>query len=326
MATRTKTAVDPRTEIQKLLRKGKTTWKESREEAKNLGPIDVPDGVYEVDFDSAEFKVKDGTPYIVRRHVIVDGDHADKILPDTLWFDLDNPKRTAYIYAWIELLGYDLPEDPAELYDLVEQITADGYSGVCKVYHWGDNARMGIDLQKVYEAEEGAEGTEEPATEEGTEEPPLEDMSIDELLQICEEDGIQVPKGRRGRKPAKAAIIKAIEDFDAAQEAEEGTEEPATEEGDDDDAQLLEDTAEFCKAQDIKLTKGDATDLEAMKKKISKYDYVRTELEEEDVELLNEIGLGELVVEEEPAEEPAEEPPATTKTSRGRGRGRGRSK
>jgi hypothetical protein len=320
-------APDPRSEIQKLLRKGKKTWGDSKEEAKTIGRVDVPDSNYEVDLQGCEFKVKDGTPYIVRRHVIVDGDHADKVVVDTLWFDLENARRTAFIYQWLELLGEALPEDPGELFDIIERINEESYQGKVRVYHWGDNNRLGVDLLEAYEPEEGGAGSETASEEAPAEEAPaedaekpLEEMELEELLKICEEDSIEVPKGRRNRAPGKDAVIAAIKKWDeenpeAAAPAEEAASEEAPAEGGDDDAKaLLEDTAAFCKAQDIKLTKAEAGDIEAMKKKISKYEYVSNELEKDDVELLGELGLEELVVQ---PEAPKEEPPKRTSRRRG---------
>ena len=320
-------APDPKTEITKLLRKGKKTWAESKEEAKTIGRVDVPDGTYEVDLQSCEFKVKDGTPYIVRRHVIVDGDQADKVLTDTLWFDVENAKRVAFIYQWLELAGFDLPEDPGELFEIIEQLNEECYSGKVRVYHWGDNNRMGVDLQEAYDPEEeggeegAAEGAEEAGAEEGeAEEVALEDMTVEELLEVCTEEEIELPKTRRGKQPTKEALIRTIEAADEEGGEEEGAEEGGEEEGaeeaaeEDDSAARL---AEFCKAQDIKLGKGEADDLEAMKKKISKYEYVKDELEEDDVALLAEVGLEELVVEGE-AEEEAPAPAPKKKSTRRR--------
>jgi len=320
-------APDPKTEITKLLRKGKKTWAESKEEAKTIGRVDVPDGTYEVDLQGCEFKVKDGTPYIVRRHVIVDGDHADKVLTDTLWFDVENAKRVAFIYQWLELAGFDLPEDPGELYEMIEQLNEECYSGKVRVYHWGDNNRMGVDLLEAYdpEDEDGEEGGEEEGTEEageeeaGTEEAgdddgeevALEDMTEEELLEVCKDEGIELPKARRGKKLTKAQLIRTIEAADEAADGgeEEGEEETGEEDAGDDVAERL---AEFCKAQDIKLAKGEADDIEAMKKKVAKYEYVRDELEEDDVAVLTEAGLEELIVDgEEEAPEP--EPKKTTR-------------
>lgn len=278
---------NPKTEIQKLLREGKQVWADSKEEAKTLGrSADVPDGIYEVDLQSAEFKVKDGTPYIVRRHVVVDGNHRNKVLIDALWYDLENARRTAYIFAWVEMLGFTPPDDPGELFDIVEAINKGGYTAKARVYHWGDNDRLGIDLLEIYEPE----GAEDEQTADAEPEKAIEDMTVEELTAICTEKKIPIPTGRRGAAPGRAALVQAIKDWDAT---------PA---GEDDAAALLADTAAFCKAQDIKLTAEQAKDLEAMKKLISKYEYVVTELEESDASLLKDLGLEELIVEEQKPE------------------------
>jgi hypothetical protein len=305
--------VDPKSEIQNLLRKGKQVWADSKEEAKTLGRgANVPDGTYEVDLQSVEFKVKDGTPYLVRRHVVVDGEQKDKVLVDTLWYDLENARRTAFIFAYIEMLGFTAPEDPAELFDIVEQVNKEGYAAKARVYHWGDNDRMGVDLLEVYEPEAaaGAEGAAPAAAAEPAEKA-LEDMTVEELKEICTTEGIAVPSGRRGAAPSKDVLIAAIKAWDAAHPVEGEAAAPAA----DDAAALLTDTAAFCKAQDIAVTPAQAKDIEAMKKLISKYEYVRTELEESDASLLKDLGLEELIV--EPA---APTPPPTPAPARRRGK------
>ena len=303
-----KTAVDPKSEIQNLLRKGKQVWADSKEEAKTLGRgANVPDGTYEVDMQSVEFKVKEGTPYLVRRHVIVDGEQKDKVLVDTLWFDLENARRTAFIFGYIEMLGFTAPEDPAELFDIVEQVNKEGYAAKARVYHWGDNDRMGVDLLEVYEPEAAA-GAEAAGTAAAAEpaEKALEDMTEAELLEVFTTESIPAVPTRRGRAATKEQLIAAIKAWDAAHPVEEAAGGDA---GGDEAAALVEDTAAFCKAQDIKLTAEQAKDLEAMKKLISKYEYVKTELEESDVSLLKDLGLEALIVEPEaPAPTPAPAP------------------
>jgi hypothetical protein len=309
--------------------------KEAWTEGKNAAP-GVPDGVYTMQLQNCELDESgNGNMMVKREHLILDGEHAGEVVRDQIVFE-GNAFGARFLSQFIEQMGYESPDNPEDIEDVVTAIAKDARKYTAQVKKAKDsdfrNVRIKALLEedeapatpaakaapakappaKVAAAPKAAPKKAEPAAEE--EDPFPAGSSV-----TFSDEGNELT-GKVNEKNADGNYIVETEDgnlyeldADSITAAEEVTDEQATGE-----AAPEEDTAEliaFCQAHSIECA--DDEDAASLTEKINQFEYEKSELTKEEVELLEKIGATIKAPAPKPAPKAAPKPAAkgTAKTA-----------
>jgi len=141
----------------------------------------------------------------------------------------------------------------------------------------------------IVKAEKGS--SEDEGKESGEGAPDFDEMDKEDLLEYIDENEIEpsdlgFKTAKKMKKADEDALREALEDYT---EDEQGEEEGEEEGGSEDDDKLLEGAKEFCGTWNVKIAKD--ADLDDIKEAIADCEFPADECDEDEVELLTELGL-----------------------------------
>jgi len=278
--------------------------REMYEDAK-IYSSDVPEGQYKLQLLSASmaFAKTSGALMIKRQHQVLDGDHEGKHVFDNLVlthvFGWNNAQK------WMELCGYEVPDDPEEVEDVITGINEENPIVIARVTKSGeDNSFTNVHvielLEESAEVEDDDDEEEKPAPKKGKAKKASGEFDIGDAVTFEDDDG-GVTSGK----------IVDFEDDEAHVEDEEGevwvievadlskadkkekktkkTKKTKKKDEDDDTALLLA----FCQAQGIDQEENvdEDTSLEDLVEILSEYEWDGSELSDGECELLDRVGV-----------------------------------
>jgi len=203
-----------------------------------FGGVKIDPGEYIARLQSAKLvESKSSGKLMVRReHVLMDGEFKGMVIFDNMI--LETPMGLTFIRRWFDQMGYEAPEDPEEIENVVSAVSKDAANVKIQVKHSGDFVNVAV--IEVLDEEK-----EEPASKAS---------------------GKTATSGGKG-KPAD----------------------------DDEDTELLKNLFIFCKAQDIDTEKDDTIDV--LCERIKEYDWPKEELTDDEVEMFEEAGISDVIIE-----------------------------
>ena len=318
----------------RLSRMGQT-WSSGKQ-----GPPGVPAGVYNMQMQKCCLKESaNGAMMIEREHLILDGQHEGEVVRD--YMNLETAYGPRFATQFIEKMGYESPDNPEDLEELVAAIANDAPTYQAKVKVSGDFRN--VDIIRL---------TEKPATsipastvkkpqpppppvkQNSTKPEPLPVKKVEPTpppasttfevgADVTFSDGETTFEGKVQEDKGESVVVEtdagdlyevetskvSLADVEVVQEA---TEEAP--EGED-----SSDLIAFCQAHDIEVTEDESRD--SCIEKINKFEYKKSELTPEELTLLEGIEAS-FEVEEKPKAKPAPKPapkvtakPSPTKTT-----------
>jgi len=262
----------------------------------------VPDGTYTMQLLSAEVTLSKASnnPMVDRRHVVVDGEQEGQEVRDRMMLHTDNGPY--YANKWVELMGYQSPEDLADLPEVVKVISEAHPIVVAEVRRSGEflNVRVQQMLEEsatVAQAEESAPAAA-PAAKKNlpkktaavakATDPEEAGPAVGELVGF-EFDGSTVQGPIEELKNGSAIVSVDGERYEVplgelvAAEAEPAAQEPA------EDEELSAELLAF--AQTHNLPVDDGSTVEALKDLIGGYEWKKAELTPDEIALLDKVGV-----------------------------------
>ena len=293
----------------------------------------VPEGKYTLQIQSCEIKESGSEKlYVLIEYLVMDGDYEGEVIRSTQFFENDVGLRI--LCQWIEQLGFELPDDIADLEDIIEQI-ADAAPMINATVKPNDDYAPNVYIDELLEEEDAetgddAEGEEEQAEEEedgaeeeeeeGEEEETPDDSLVGQTI-IANDDGLEytvVEVAEDGTLTVENEdgdrydvangdyeIVQGEEEEEeqAEEEEEDGAEEEEEEgeEASEDDSD--EDIREFAIAAGFEIDESIATEdlIVAMKKETWK----EAELEPDEIELLGQYDIKVTKAKKAPAKKAA---------------------
>jgi len=125
---------------------------------------------------------------IKREHIITDGEFQGHVVYD--YMHLESPMGFTFTRKWIEQMGYEAPDDPAELEDLVEAISDEGAAVKVNVKHSGDF--VNVSVVELLDGPADAGTAETTGTTETTETAPVEKAKEEVKEEVKEEDPLNL--------------------------------------------------------------------------------------------------------------------------------------
>lgn len=231
----------------------KGTWKKAGGEYDTMfGASKLEEGEYIVKLQKAVLKEKNGSMKIAREHVVVDGEDKGVVIYDQV--NMDNEKSLAFLWRWVEKMGFEIPEDPEDLVELLEELVESEPVVLVDVKQ-NDAGFTNINIIELMdESDEESEESEE------------------------EEESDEEEESEEEEEPE--------EESEEAEESEESEEEEES----DEQTQLVERMITFAYAWDLDGVEDD-TDFDSVKQIIAASSYPEENLDEEELALLNELGL-----------------------------------
>ena len=265
------------------LKAGNKAWKESADTVQTLGKIEA--GEYVAELTKAELKTAQtsGNLMVSRSHIITEGNMQGKTIYDNLI--IETPIGMAFLRKWFEAIQVEIPENIEDVEQTVSDINDNGYTAKINVRHSGDFTN--VDILEYLEGGSATEEAEEAEdTDEGSsDEVDLDEMDKDEMLELIDDEDITIKGAKKmTEKKLRKAIEKVMEEAEEEDDAEEDSE----------DKELLERAEKFCIAQDLDYDEDDVN-IDDMKDAISEEKYRKKDLDDDDIDLLNELGLKKLI-------------------------------
>lgn len=223
----------------------KSLWKKTEPRENTGGRYE--DGNYTAKIGKAVLVVsQQGTVQVEWQMAFVDGAYKGK--PVRKWSNLDREDSIGFLKADLMTLEIEPPETPEELADSLAEAAGKVVAITLKSKEGGSEGKV---YQNIYfndlvdEVESPAEDEEEE--EEEGEDIDLDDLSKDELLELIEEEGLDIPKAKKlPEKKLRAAIEKAL----ASKKEEDDDDEEAEDDEGEDDSEEESDDGEESEADD----------------------------------------------------------------------------
>ena len=207
--------------IESLVSAMSANYDEAKNTAKSFSGEKVPEGKYEMKLFPIKFneKEKDGVVKVSlqRSFTVLSGENQGMTQMD--FMQLGHKVGLSFAMRFISVMGYEIPDSPAEWPEIIESINSEEPLVIAEVVHSGDFVNV-----RVLELLEDDENENEPETEVEIEDDEIEDdetedetedgnsdgdddsdedeteetgPSIPELKQIIKDEGlkIRVPKG-----------------------------------------------------------------------------------------------------------------------------------
>lgn len=244
------------------LSKMQSNWNSSKAQyATQFGGEKVPAGVYIVQLHSAKLaETKESQKlYIRRQHVIMEGDYKGVAVFDNMF--IENEMGAMFFRQWIDLCGFEAPDDPTELEELITEISKT--SPVAKVNVKHNKDFTNVQYVEVLEDEDVPADVEEP--------------------EPAPEPATKPAKKKPAIKKTRAKKEEPVEEPESAESEVE------TETESEDIKDLIERSMVFCQSFGIEIEPN--SDLPDLKKEIKKNEFEEDELVEEELDLLKELGL-----------------------------------
>lgn len=297
----------------------KKNWKDAKEKGTSSFPI----GKYQFQLQNAEIveSQSSGKLQIHREHLCLKGDQEGQVFHDYL--QMENEWGPTFIMQWLESMGREIPDSPAELEEVVAEIAelAPTYDAVITETK-GKDGRSFTNIRITRLLDEGSEDEdeeeeedeedededeeeeedEEESEEDGDEEEDEEEeerFTREEILDLDREDltgliesqelDIEIPK--RLTSKGKAKIVSALEEAEYFEDEDEEEEDSEDEEEDEEEEEVevdIEELTELAQSQDIPCKDSDT--VKSLSKKLCGYEWDEDELIEEEVALLKSIG------------------------------------
>ena len=135
------------------LKRMKKNYTEQKQTAKDMFTL-VPAGVYVGVLQSAKIaESSNGNLLIKREHLITEGDESGSTVFDNMM--LETELGFAFIIRWLEICGYEAPETPEEIEDIIEAMTDENPGVKFSIKHSGNYANVSV--QELLEAGEASE-------------------------------------------------------------------------------------------------------------------------------------------------------------------------
>ncbi len=261
----------------------------------------VPAGIYKMQVQDAEMteSASSGKLMIAWQFLILEGEESGQVARDYQTIETEFGPR--FIAQRIEKLGFEVPDDPQDLEEIIAAIAeaAPVIMGKIKV---SKDGYTNITVNRLLEA--GSERTtttrqaavqEEETEEEGEEESLLGAEVVHDDGTVCtviEEKGgkLVIEDGDGEQYECSADEVTVQEDPEEEEEEEEAEEEAEEEEEAEGEDGQLEELIAFAQAQGVDVS--DEDDLETLTERIKdEYDWEVDKLLKEEVELLEGIGV-----------------------------------
>ena len=239
----------------------KENWDQSENQYNSMfGGVKIPAGDYiaRVQMVKLAEAKSSGKLMIKREHMIAEGAHTGSVVYDNMM--LETPMGMSFVRKWFENMGYESPNDPSEIEDILVSINEEAALVKIAVKHSGDFTNVAV--IEVIEEEDGSNSKEpEPEPEEKKE----------------------TKKSQKSSKKTKKTKNKKAK----------SAPEPEPEEENPDEAALIKEMFIFCKAQDIETEESD--DVEQLGERIREYDWPKAELTETELEMFETAGITDCI-------------------------------
>jgi len=157
-----------------------------------FGGAKVPAGNYTAKLQSAVIKESQssGRLMIAREHLLVQGEFTNITIYDNIM--LETPMGFTFVRRWIDMMGYEQPERPEDLEDIVAEIAEDAPMVKIRIKHSGDFVNVSVievlDGEGTAEEESVDTSTEEVTEDAGDETSEL----LDKLREFCIKEDIEL--------------------------------------------------------------------------------------------------------------------------------------
>lgn len=145
------------------LKQMQESWNQSEETAEEMFS-DIPEGVYVGVLQSAAVdESSNGNLMIKREHLITQGNFEGRVVYDNLM--LKNETTIAFVRRWLNTMGFECPEDIAEIPEILEELVIYDDLLQFKVSRSDDFTNVNV-LEVIEQGEPISEDTAENDTEE----------------------------------------------------------------------------------------------------------------------------------------------------------------
>lgn len=151
-------------DFRKRLKGTKKVWDAGRAEQETL-----PNGIYTMQLQKCELREsKSGNLMILREHLVVEGEFDGEVATDFL--HLETERGPYFVARFLEKVGFEAPDDPEEIADMVEQLNTDNpiYTAEVKTKEGSDFTN--INIQRMLEGSADVDTNEEPDSGDETDE------------------------------------------------------------------------------------------------------------------------------------------------------------
>ncbi|MBW1779353.1 MAG: DUF669 domain-containing protein [Deltaproteobacteria bacterium] len=237
------------------------------ESSKSLGGTEFEDGIYKLQLEDAELVESQNTSKLMIKWgwVCLEGDMAGENIRDYSQLESESDWARKFAMQRIEKLGREVPDQMADLEEVIEEI-ADANPIVMVKVKTSKDGFTNITITRLLDGDAAVVGGEddgEPEDEDAEEDGDADDDDGDE---DGEED--------------------ADEDGDDSDGDEDGEDE---DEGGDDEEEDLDELIALAQTLEAKVKEDD--DVESLVKRLKKFEYDSSELVEEEVELCEKHGI-----------------------------------
>lgn len=263
----------------------------------------VPPGLYIAKLQSAKIKVSksSGKLMVSREHLLTEGEHTGKVIYDQLM--LSTAKNLVYVRQWIDMMGYECPEDVTTLEPTVQAISDEHAFVKITIVDDGDfrNVTVTEVLGVGDETQETpqTQTTRKPATTTQKQESGPKEYVLEDLINFCNAVGIEL----KGIDADDAeAVMNAIQEYVIPAESLtpefkemliaiglEGIIDTSVSNAEADQIELKNELVQFCIGQAIKFDNDDT--VEQLTERIDAFEYPEDKLTDDEKALLVKIGL-----------------------------------
>ena len=192
----------------------KETWEGSADDSFGAS---IPAGIYTMQLQAATLgeSQSSGRLQIHREHLVVGGEHDGEVQHD--YMQLETARGPNFVRQWLRRMGVEPPNDPADLEDVVAELSEAAPYYRAQVKQNGDFTNVSV-LKRLEEdevesggsASAGADDDPEPNGEDGPGEPAGEDDErVAELLAFAQSQDVEVDEDMD-----EDDLIKAIDGYE----------------------------------------------------------------------------------------------------------------
>jgi len=261
--------VAKRDPIAAKLKKVQELWNNSKDQPPGVAP-----GTYVVQLVNAEIResASSGNLYVAREFVVTEGEYQGQQANDILSFASE--RSIHRLATWLELSGYEAPDNIEDIPDILAKMTADGPIYRAGVRRSGDFTNVNCTRLLGYASEEPEGEDEVEAVEAEEEEDVFEEETEDEDEDEDEEEEEDLD----------------FEEDEDEEDEEEDEEEDIDFEEEEDDPQLAA-LLDFCEANDVEVP--DGSDKDDIVEILSDFVWDAKDLTKAELKLLQEAGVPE---------------------------------
>ena len=292
--------------FKKRLAKSQENW----EAAKDRGRSEWEDGLYKFQVQNAEVVESQSSNrlQVHVEHLCLEGDMGGETYQQYL--QLESEWGPTFVMQMVERLGHEAPENFEDIEEVIDAIAEAAPVYMAKIAT-NQKGYQNLNVTRLLEAEGEKPAVDDDAAEEEEDEDAAEEEEAEEEEEEEEEEE---------------------DDDDDEEDEEEEEDEDEDEDEDEEDEEEEEDPglAELTAlAQTLEVSVTDKDTVKSLTKKICGYEYDRSELMEDEIELLEKLGakLTEPTPKKAAPKKKGKGKPATKKGSgKGKGKGKGKAK